>query len=174
MTTAAPTSPRTATPGPVRSPTVTEVLLIVVVLAAVAAVQGPVGRTSPGPRTEDPCPRVVTAERVFPAPFLGEVYAQFAGGPVAAPTVVTLSWGRWQWRHEVVAAPGLVHLGQGGTVLLFTKTGGTVGLNPRLRFESSTPVCVVLRTAHEGTPRPRRVYDANPDWTFREPPFTSP
>jgi hypothetical protein len=156
-----------------RSGTVIEILLTAVVLVAATALHYPVRRTS-GEREDDPCPRVVAAERGFPAPYLGEVYAQFAGGQLPARTVVTLSWGRWQWRAEVVAEPGLVHLGHGGTLLLFTKTGGTVGLNPRLRFESSAPVCVVLRTAIEGAPRPRRVYDANPGWAFHQRPITSP
>jgi hypothetical protein len=121
----------------------------------------------------DVCTRAVSWRHMFPSGYLGEVYALISAGPhTAVPTRITLSWGRWQWQGNVNAAPGMVHLRTGGTLLLFAKTGGATGRNPDLTVESHAPICVQFGTALDGPVQPMAVINANPGWIFRSTPYT--
>lgn len=129
----------------------------------------PVGASLPGAGTQtvnrDTCPRVTHAVRTFPVPYLGEVYAQVSANPTSATRAkISLTWGPWHWAQQVTVMPGMVQLGQGGTLILFSKLRGTDGINPFVAMDSSVPVCVVLKTADEAAPRPGMVVEGNEGW----------
>lgn len=114
-----------------------------------------------------PCRRAIAWQHVFPRPYLGDVYAQLSANPYqSTPVHVTLSWGVWRKQSEIIARPGLVNLGLGGTLLLFAKTGGVTGVNPQIDLDANIPVCVRFGTVWDGVPEPSALINANPGWAY--------